>query len=513
MGSVGSTLFSPARGERLAARPRVGRAAAPWLLALALVVAPLLAAELGVRLLSATERLPLAAAHLRGFEVSWTNLQRLGTPDVLILGGSTAQQEIEPRVIGERLAGLLGRPVSVFNLSTGGAGFAVSRAIVAQLAREGRLPRAVIIGVSPGSLRTEDAYPLFGRTPMGRIFTECDEVSGYEASLDCRAESVSALWRWRGHFDRVLASILAPVPVTLDRGDAHLRADGYRSGPAPAPGHLDWQLGRALRNERRPFALGPGIPEAYERLVSLLREHGVAVVPVTTQWSPLLLDALEERFPGWQAAHEAGLQQLERIAGIPIIRTGRIGTGWAEGYWYNPKHTSHEGALVLTGDLWSQAGFRAALQRALEEPHASGPAPAAAAAEGRPRVADARLHHFAHEHARPIAGNGGIRQGATFVRVRGDAPVHHPRGEDGTAGRRAAQPSRRSAPWADRVRISGGRRTADGGPRCRPPTPAEALLHGIQSSRSCFRPRATSSTSWLNGGRWTGSTQSAMVSA
>lgn len=366
---MGSTLVSQARGAHLAARPRVGPRPAAWLLALALAAAPLLAAELGVRLLTATHRLPLAPAHLRVFEITWTNLERLGTPDVLILGGSTAQRGLEPRVIGERLEELLGHPVSVFNMSTTGAGFGISRAIVAQLAREGRLPRVVIIGVSPGSLRTDKAFRLFfSQTPMGRIFTECGEVSGYDASLDCRAESLSALWRWRGNAERVLASILEPVPNTVDGREAQLRADGYRSAPARAPERLDRLLRQALRDERRPFALGSGIPEAYEQLVDFLRVRGVAVVPVTTQWSPPLLDALEKRHPGWQTAHEGGLRELERITGIPIVRTGRIGTGWEEGYWRDPRHTSHEGALVLTDDLWSRAEFREALLRALEEP-------------------------------------------------------------------------------------------------------------------------------------------------
>ena len=87
-------------------------------LAALLLVMPLLAAEIGLRVLVAADRLPFADSHRDDFEITWANLERSGTPDILILGDSVSKQGIEPNVLDGLARQAAGSNISVFNAAS-----------------------------------------------------------------------------------------------------------------------------------------------------------------------------------------------------------------------------------------------------------------------------------------------------------------------------------------------------------------------------------------------------------
>ena len=135
---------------------------------------PLLAAEIGLRVLVAADRLPFADSHRDDFEITWANLERSGTPDILILGDSVSKQGIEPNVLDGLARQAAGSNISVFNAASLGGGLGVNAAIVEELAAQGRLPRVVVVGVASGTLSTDITFrESFSRTVMGRLFAGC----------------------------------------------------------------------------------------------------------------------------------------------------------------------------------------------------------------------------------------------------------------------------------------------------------------------------------------------------
>ena len=340
-----------------ARRDKRGRVA----LAVVLLAVPLLVAELGVRLLIAMDRLPVAAAHTPEFEITWTNLARLGTADVLVLGDSVAQQGIEPAVLSDALAGALGRPVSVFNAASPGGTMGVNWASVEQLAREGRLPEVAIVGIYPGTLKNDLTYSdIFGRTAMGGLFSDCDRMSGYGEVLDCRYASLSAAWRWRGHLDRIWQGLSTTLPSKAGTGALRLREDGFREGRGIALERLQAQLdGADLR--RRIFAFPPEVSDGYVRLIEALRDNGVAIVPVAIPDTPALTERMELMQPGRRQLFRNALDVLESRTGLPFVDPVSFGRWWRDGQARNFNHLSAAGAVSFTRQLWRMPEFRNAV--------------------------------------------------------------------------------------------------------------------------------------------------------
>src|SRR5207244_5735464 len=89
----------------------------------ALLLLPLVVGEVGVRELIVFDRLPLARAHLRDFEIMWTNLKRAPKADLLILGDSVAQQDIDPAVLARAIETATGVHIVAFDAASAGAGY------------------------------------------------------------------------------------------------------------------------------------------------------------------------------------------------------------------------------------------------------------------------------------------------------------------------------------------------------------------------------------------------------
>lgn len=329
-----------------------------------LTVVPILLIEVSVRGLIATHHLPVAPAHLPDFEISWMNLERQGTVDVLVLGDSVAQQGILPAGVREALAPALGRDVAVFNAASASGTLGVNLAIARQLASEGRLPRIAMIGIQPGILRDDNTLAVFARTPMGMLFTACNAADGIEASLDCRLGQVSALWRWRGHIDLVWEGIGREKDRSSTSGGLTLRQDGFRAGSGLSDEKLLGQLEIYLAHPS-PFSLGAKARDQFVALVRFLRDRGAVVVAVAVPEAPQLAQAREERQPGWTAAWYAALDELSRRAGIAIIDPGTFGSWYGEGSMRNIKHLSERGAAGFTHQLMSMPEVRDPMLEAL----------------------------------------------------------------------------------------------------------------------------------------------------
>jgi hypothetical protein len=330
-----------------------------------ILLLPLLGVELGVRLLIASERLPVAAAHTPEFEITWTNLSRLGTADVLILGDSVSQQGIEPRVLSNLIDEALGHRVSVFNAASPGGTMSVNWAIVEELAREGRLPRVAVVGVYPGTLKNDLTYSdIFGLTPMGGLFSDCERWTGYSSMLDCRFASISAAWRWRGHLDLILEALEQPMPRRIRSGGLRLREDGFREGRGVPLERLQAQMdGADLR--KRIFVFPQTVSDGFVRLIEALRSNGVKIVPVAIPDTPALSERMERLQPGRRELFRSALNVLESRAGLTFVDPVAFGDWWLDGEARNFNHLSASGAVKFTRQLWQMPEFRHALLEGL----------------------------------------------------------------------------------------------------------------------------------------------------
>lgn len=353
-----------AGSSRARTRRRPGRRR--LLLIAMLLLLPLLTVEVGVRTLIAAGRLPLAAAHTPDFEVAWENLSRLGTPDVLILGDSVTQQGIEPAILSSLLEKQVGRPVSIFNAASPGGTMGVNWAIVEELAKEHRLPKLAIVGIYPGTLKNDLTYTdIFGLTPMGGLFTDCDRMRGYAPQLDCRFAAVSAAWRWRGHPDRIIRALQTPVPRRITTRGLRLRQDGFREGRGVAMERLQEQLDQAdLR--KRIFVFPDAVRDGYERLIDTLQSHGVTVVPVAVPDTPALAERMEHLQAGRRGLFRDALDVLEARTGLTFVDPVQFGDWWRDGAARNFNHLSAAGAKEFTRQLWGMPEFRDALVDGLQ---------------------------------------------------------------------------------------------------------------------------------------------------
>jgi len=327
------------------------------LLALLLIV-PTLLGEATVRALIATHRLAPAAAHFSTLEISWADLDRTGAVDVLIMGESTTHSGIDPALLAELASKAIGQPVRAFNL--GIPGLAGEPSLLEQLGREGRLPELVILGVSGVGLRDRgEGESAYLRSPMGLLFSRCqgDVVEGYEATVDCQAGLVSALWRWRGRPDRIARAMLRPLKASKRWGSAR-RDDGFSEGKPRPVEKIAAQVAAGLDRLDQTIEVGPLTAERYRRIRGYLEAHGVAVMGVSIPYAPLFMEGLEERMPGFNASWQDAIGRLSAGSGIPFVDPVAFGPWWGDGSNKNLKHLSREGAIDFTNQLWDTPAFR-----------------------------------------------------------------------------------------------------------------------------------------------------------
>jgi hypothetical protein len=343
-------------------RPHVARR-----LAIAvLLVAPLLLGELGVRALIATHRLPAAAGHHKALEISWTNYERKGPTDILVLGDSVARMGIDPTLLGELASDTAGRPVTAYNLATPGAGLRLNLALVQQLAREGRLPRIAIIGLSvDGIERREDGLSAALRSPLGHLVSGCSGAADLEAMLSCRLEQASALWRWRGQLPRLFEGLAGQFPEEQRENAAQLRPDGFgQAGAARSAAALERQVPRTLKKVT-PFTRPSNVDQRYAALVAALRQNGVSVIGVSMPVATQLEAALEVEHPGWLGRRSAVLDTLGTATDAPLVRLERVDGTWTYREFHDVKHFSNAGARRFTKWMWGQETIRQAVRQAL----------------------------------------------------------------------------------------------------------------------------------------------------
>jgi hypothetical protein len=336
------------------------------LLVAAAFLVPLLLAEGALNLLIATHRLPYADAHRDDFEITWSNLQRQAPVDVLILGDSTAQQGLEPRVLEELVEEATGRRVEAFNAASPGGVLGTNAAIVEQLADEDRLPPVLVVAVYAGTLSTDATFEnIFSKTAMGRLFTDCAEPLSAEATMDCQLSRLSALWRWRGHAREVLTAFTRPLPATDGEGGLRLREDGFREGRGRPISHLERQLARANLS-RRLFDFPPAVQDSWARLVEAAREEGSTVIGIAIPDTPQLRDRMEELQPGRERMYHEAVRALAERSGVPFVDVERFGDWFGDGMARNFNHLSREGAAHFTRQVWEMPAFRDSFLDALD---------------------------------------------------------------------------------------------------------------------------------------------------
>ena len=329
-----------------------------FVLILLLIVMPVAGLEVGLRVLIAFGRLPVAPAHTPEFEITWTNLERVGPADVLILGDSVSQQGIEPRLLADLIHGSTGRAVKVFNAASPGGTVGVNWALVNRLAAEGRLPKVAVVGVYPGTLKNDLTYREFlGRTPMGEIFGDCELTDDLESAASCRLSEISVAWRWRGYLDRLGRAATGAVPRRLRSGGLVLRSDGFREGKGVSLELLRRQIRRA-NLDRRLFAFPPDVLQGYERLFRLLEDHGVKIVAVAIPNTPILEARMEKLQPGHRQMFVQAIATIENLTGVAFVDPQAFGDWWGNGAARNFVHLSAAGARAFTAQLWNMPEFQ-----------------------------------------------------------------------------------------------------------------------------------------------------------
>jgi len=332
----------------------------------ALLLLPLVVGEVGVRELIVFDRLPLARAHLRDFEIMWTNLERAPKPDLLILGDSVAQQDIDPAVLARAIETATGVHIVAFDAASAGAGYRVSAAIVKQLAREGRLPRVALIVIQPGSLQgINQADQSFFASPLGELLAGCGVTNDINQWLNCELSSVSALWRWRGTPDRIAGAVVRPVLQTSQGNGLHLRVDGFREGEARPAARIRQQAKQWTAGQPGELRLATAALADFRDLVDLLRTNGVAVIPVSMPENPILTSALLTKVPDWEGARRRAVTSMARATATQVVYVTAFGRWYGDGSSRDVKHLSRSGAEHFAFQLWSLPEFREAITRGL----------------------------------------------------------------------------------------------------------------------------------------------------
>ncbi len=351
-----------------------------------LILLPLLAFEVGIRVLIATGRLPLAAGHAPEFERSWMELERSGPQDIILFGDSLTHRGIDPAVLGTAM-GTAAAPLRVFDLASSGGGYSTNRSLIERLDAEGREPRVAVIGVSPVGLKGDLNWDTVARSPMSRLFTDCETASGITDVLDCGLEQVSAAWRWHGRLSEVYQAIRGRLPADGLVHSGQMLTDGFRYHAGVSERVLASRVAKVVPDEPLRPKVSDGSRAAFVRLVDAARAAGVPVVAVGIPYQPPLVDALTARDPTWEAEWQASLAELGAAAGIEVLDVP-FGDWWQPSDAFDGKHLSSPGAAAFTRQLAATPAFRAAVGTALHgaapssAPSAASPVPAAATPAG-----------------------------------------------------------------------------------------------------------------------------------
>ena len=340
------------------------------LLAMLLLLGPVIVAELGLRALITAGRLPAAPSSSLLADVSIANLERLGRPDVLVIGTSAIRSALKPATLEDLLSTEIGRPVAVQSVAQGGLSFAAQRLLIRKLAALDLLPRTVITGLSAVSLQDgsdlEDDW--FLGSELGRLWSGCEAGAPEEEALDCLLGQVSALWRWRGRPERIVEAITSGMPVTIIDNGRLLQESGWLSTNPSTAARLEENISRALARVEDRIDLSPATVDGFAGLVEELRAHGVELVAVELPYFPTFEAALSARNPDWAAGRDAGFAALEEAAAIEIIDVDGFDdwtTGTKAEWFRDPRHLSRVGAGPFTRHLWQMPEFRAALLQSL----------------------------------------------------------------------------------------------------------------------------------------------------
>jgi hypothetical protein len=336
-----------------------------FILATALVLAPVVAVELGVRALVDSGRLPEAPSSNDITDVALANLARLGRPDVLIIGNSTARNAFQPDVLKDLVEEASGQRPAIQGVAQGAMNLRSQRLLVQGLAERGLLPETVIIGLSPGTLISgSDEGDWFIHSELGQAWSGCDGIDPLSAA-DCWLGKVSTAWRWRGRPDRLAESAVSGMPTTFDHEGRVLQENGWA-----------WELPATQRRLRRvlPETLDmldvhvnlPASEEAeFKRLVEELRLHGATVVAATQPYAPPLQEALITRNPDWADERSLTYARMAQSADIDIVEVEDFGDWWTPAAQHDLRHLSHEGAGPFTRQLWETPAFRDSLLEGL----------------------------------------------------------------------------------------------------------------------------------------------------
>ena len=336
------------------------------LLVAAASLGPLLAAEVGVRILIEIGRLPEAPARTEVVEVTVENLERLGAPDVLIVGTSVARDGIDPQTL-QRLLARSDVEATVQSMAVAGVNLPDQHIIIRGLADRGLLPRVAVLGLSSVTLTADQGEPgWFSATALGRLWDGCQAGSEWDALVDCGLSQVSALWRWRGRLERIVEGVVRGTPRRLKVGTTILRPDGFLAVAPRRPKKLARLLPKTVERLLPGATLSAGVSADFATAVQLLRSEGVTVIPVFMPYSDELQAALLERNPEWVAQKQASVATLEEDADIEIIEVERFGDWLDADSLRDHRHLSRDGAPHFTRQLWDMPEFRARLLAGVE---------------------------------------------------------------------------------------------------------------------------------------------------
>ena len=352
------------------ARPRSRRSI---VIALCALLLPLLAMEVGVRVLIAAGW--VTAAPSRDAQVDVGALMRAAEPrqDVLLLGDSLVRRGVEPAVLATLIEQATGRPAAVASMAQLDVDVRSMSLRARQLGTAERLPRVMLLGLSMGNYGGPRANPgarAIEHSPMGQLVVGCGAEEFPVAWLECQLGQVSAAWRWRGQPSRLLDRLLAAGTLPeFATPDGTLRRDGFEVTPGMTQAQLDRLAATSYRGQVvdiTPTRLETA-STALQELVAYLEGEGVQVVMFSVPYPPPLLDAIRARTPDLAIQDAAALDALASAAGLPVVHTREMADWWRPQDSSDLKHLSASGADAFTHQLWAMPLFRERVLRLLDD--------------------------------------------------------------------------------------------------------------------------------------------------
>ena len=361
------------------------------LVTVVLLVGPFLALELYVRALIATDRLPTAPSHSEQLDIGLINVRDRAPQDVLIMGDSQAATGLEPVVLRTLLETELGRKVTGYNFAQPGNSTHVNTLLLDLIAREGRMPRVVIMDISMSSLvtpqqrpggedgaapaprRAERRPPLL-TSALGRELAGCGIETELVDRIDCELAHLSAAWRWHGRPERIVYATLLGSQYQLKDIRGRLRDDGFFARVPARPEWIRQQIaGRNYGQDRVTPGFDQREADDFRSFAELVEAEGGTVIFVQVPLTKPYTEELIARNPDWEADRRAAAEQLKAAIGRDIIFVESYGDWWTDQSASDLNHLSAEAAKDFTRQLWDMPDFRAQLVRGLggEVPDAS----------------------------------------------------------------------------------------------------------------------------------------------